>query len=212
MELNKILIFLTAILLVSCGEAKHNSTGLDTTQGIKDKEFITFTDIRPLLVQKCSQCHNSESNLFNVLDYETALSKIEAINNRVVIVKDMPRGSAMTDEERDIIARWVEDGGLEGGMNEEPLMPEEPPVPEEPPTPELISFTEVILPLFEMKCALCHNENSGLLNVLDYSAIVTRLDTLNNRVVVIKDMPQVGTMTDEERSLVEKWILQGAEE
>mgnify|MGYP000309149457 CR=1 FL=1 len=52
MELNKILIILTAILLVSCGEAKHNSTGLDTTQGIKGKEFITFNDIRPLLVQK----------------------------------------------------------------------------------------------------------------------------------------------------------------
>lgn len=212
MALKNILIIVTAILLASCGGAKHNSAGTNTIQGISDKKLITFNDILPLLEQKCSLCHRRGGNVFNVLDYETALSKIAEINNRVVVVKDMPEIGTMTDEERDIIARWVEDGGLEGNINEEPPTPEEPPMPEDPPGPQLISFSEVIRPLFKMKCALCHNENSGLLNVLDYSAIITRLDALNNRVVVRKDMPQVGTMTDEERNLVEEWILQGAEE
>ncbi len=216
MRLKNIIIMIISILLVSCGEAKHNSSGKSTVQDIQDKEFITFQDIKPLLVQKCAQCHNAESSLFNVLEYETAITKIDEIKNRVVIVKDMPSGNSMTELEREIIARWVEDGGLEGDETiEEPPSEESPEeeMPEQPlPEEEALSFEQTILPLFEMKCALCHNAGSGLFNVLDYSTVITKLDSLRNRVVVIKDMPQVGTMTDREREIVDEWISQGAEE
>ncbi len=204
-------ISILVIMLMGCGDAKHNSSGKNNIAGITEKEIITFTDIQPLLEQKCSECHNEESSLFNVLDYEESFSKIDEINNRVVVIKDMPQIISMTDKEREVISRWIEDGGLlsDGSppSDKKPPGEEEPPDEEEPNTE--ITFNKIIKPLFELKCALCHNAESGLLNVLDHEAVKARLEAIKIRVSIVKDMPQFGSMTEKERELVALWVDQG---
>ena len=73
-----------------------------------------FKDIQPLFLAKCAQCHGEGSSIGNWQSYDVALAKKEAINNRVFVVRDMPMVGTLTDEERLMIAKWVEAGALSG--------------------------------------------------------------------------------------------------
>src|SRR5271165_3816862 len=84
-------------------------------------------DIQPIFMGNCSRCHNQESRfIYNWLDYKTAYADRWEIRRRIwdswkgayykeaMPVANSPESLALTDEERQTIVKWVDDGGLRG--------------------------------------------------------------------------------------------------
>lgn len=191
-----------------------------------------INDIKPVFEKSCLPCHDKGSALGNWLDYKTVSNKKALIKNRVFEKKDMPLGKPLSENQRTLIAKWVDMGAPEGSyetdtpVEEAPSEPVTPPVvtsPEPLPTPqseptlepttENITFIKDIKPLFEKYCSTCHNENSGPImpNWLQYDIVVLKKDSLIDRVIVKKDMPLEGmpSPTAEERELLNIWIQKG---
>ena len=84
-------------------------------------EKITWAQVEPIFKERCQTCHSSHptDDVFKVAPsgvmfetYEQAEKLNEKIMNRVVETKTMPQGNKthITDEERNLIARWIEGG------------------------------------------------------------------------------------------------------
>jgi uncharacterized membrane protein len=73
---------------------------------------ITYTkDVKPIFERRCSQCHNANWPDKNWLDYNKAKENKDKIKIKVKD-KTMPPGNSteITEEERNIIIQWVDDG------------------------------------------------------------------------------------------------------
>lgn len=85
----------------------------------------------------------------------------------------------------------------------------------------IISYSITIHPLVEMNCGIssgCHGSGSFNGEFNTYSALKVYVDngTINNRVLVAKDMspsyaPDSAKLTDCERTLIQIWLDQGAQ-
>ena len=75
-----------------------------------------------------------------------------------------------------------------------------------------ISYTADILPIVTANCVVCHNASTPNRNYLTYEGLKQKADngTLFNRIVVLKDMPAAGSISDKERNMIKCWIDQGA--
>src|SRR5271165_3777241 len=84
-------------------------------------------DIQPIFMGSCSRCHNQQSRfIYDWLDYRTAYADRWEIKRRIwdswkgtyykeaMPVANSPESLALTDEERQTIVKWVDDGGLRG--------------------------------------------------------------------------------------------------
>ena len=145
-----------------------------------------------------------------------------------------PKGGPMDQEQKDTIKRWIQEGAkpsknsvsaTKGGI----------PAPDEP-----VSFTNHILPLLEKRCVSCHGETyvkngrtikptAGLqLDTFEMvikgnldGTIVTPGDptvsTLYQVVILPDDDPELmppkgDPLTEDERTMIKRWILEGATE
>lgn len=71
---------------------------------------ITFTnDVFPINSSRCVQCHNKNSVLPDVTDYETAYDLRNEIKYKLE-TKKMPYFGKMTASERDTVLKWIEQG------------------------------------------------------------------------------------------------------
>lgn len=75
---------------------------------------VSFAEIQPIIKQRCFQCHgngqvNGGVSYDNPADIQSHASRIKF---RVVDAKNMPQGNVtgMTDQERELIRLWVEQG------------------------------------------------------------------------------------------------------
>jgi uncharacterized membrane protein len=81
----------------------------------------------------------------------------------------------------------------------------------------IISYSKTIQPLVTTQCSSgtgCHESGSQDGDYTTYDGLKEKAEdgTLQNRVVILKDMPQAGTsykLTDQERSYFAAWIKQG---
>ncbi len=92
------------------------------------------TDVLALFQRVCSGCHNATSPQpqSNLLSYDVAFAKKDAIYNRIVVKKDMPRPPAkLTDAERSLIEKWILAGAPEksSAASKTPTVPVETPAP-----------------------------------------------------------------------------------
>jgi len=75
-------------------------------------DTVSYDAIRPILEQRCYQCHGAELQMKNVrLDSrQHAEEHAQQIYQQVVLNKLMPLSNAtqMTEEERSLIGRWFE--------------------------------------------------------------------------------------------------------
>jgi hypothetical protein len=145
-----------------------------------------------------------------------------------------PKGGPMIQEQKDVIKRWIEEGAkpsknsvsaTKGGI----------PAPDEP-----VSFHNHILPLLENRCLNCHGEpyvkngrtikpTAGLQldtyemvmkGNLDGTIVTPGDPTVSTlfQVVILPDddpelMPPKGDpLTEDERTMIKRWILEGASE
>lgn len=72
---------------------------------------ISFEEIRPILENRCMNCHGHSSTgaiFIDWTDYQVAFEKREELYLRVVELRNMPMYTKMPDAEREMIARWVD--------------------------------------------------------------------------------------------------------
>lgn len=103
----------------------HNATA---TEAPTNTASFTFArDALPIFLAKCFSCHNDQTRFLpNWSDYKTAFAHRKEIKRRVwdswkgqYFKEPMPAGNSpqcleMTEDERVIIKRWVESGGIQG--------------------------------------------------------------------------------------------------
>ncbi len=76
--------------------------------------ILTYNkDIRPIFEKNCTFCHSMDSGLPNWMDYKVAFEKRNRLMGRVVVKKDMPMCSQVSDEDRELIRSWLESGALQ---------------------------------------------------------------------------------------------------
>ncbi len=78
-------------------------------------EAVSYASIRPILEQRCYQCHGAEMQMKNLrLDSQDLAKKhAQQIYQQAVVSQLMPLGNAtqMTDAERSLLGRWFEGQG-----------------------------------------------------------------------------------------------------
>ena len=124
-----LLIFFT-FLLTNCDYKKRawdpNNSGTsniaqNTPAAAAQDQKILFSDVKPLFEKHCMFCHNVAPKI-DWLDYQ--ISKAYADSGKLYariwtlrddVAKAMPLGNAfgMTPEERQLIVKWIEDGGTQ---------------------------------------------------------------------------------------------------
>lgn len=139
-------------MLASCGE-KHlqldrAKKAVGASAGNQGARVTFERDIRPIFKDKCSMCHNTGSAIPNWDIYDVSFSLKDRLMNRVVVLKNMPIGTTMTEQERGLLAEWIQLGAPQGKVvgADEPTAPEtappvvEPvqPAPVEPPPPVVV--------------------------------------------------------------------------
>ncbi len=88
---------------------------------VASKEKVTFAEVYPIIQQRCTFCHSTHpankdlSAPPNGVVYETPEDIVklkDKIMQRVVVTKTMPQNNQtnMTDEERELICAWIEQG------------------------------------------------------------------------------------------------------
>jgi mono/diheme cytochrome c family protein len=142
-------------------------------------------DIQPIFMGHCARCHNQESRfVYNWLDYKTAYADRWEIRRRVwdswkgtyykepMPVANSPESLALTDEERLMIKKWVDDGGFRG-------------VPRPPGAAKTkAERIELGRRLFTAICAACHQPTGqGLPNVFPPLAGSDFLNADKNRAI-----------------------------
>lgn len=96
----RILLLYSSLWLVSCSYKETVSKG----------KAVSFeTDIKPVVSDKCVECHNTKGNDWR--DYTTIFNKKDSVFLKVVIEKSMPLGKPFSDENRDLFNRWYLQGG-----------------------------------------------------------------------------------------------------
>ncbi len=74
---------------------------------------IAFDEVRPILENRCMNCHGHSSTgaiFIDWTDYQVSFEKREELYLRVVELKNMPMYTKMPTLERELIGRWVEQG------------------------------------------------------------------------------------------------------
>ena len=71
----------------------------------------TFTSVKPIIATKCATagCHNSASAAGGAVleTYDQVKAKADRINQRAIVEKTMPPGTALTSEETAILKCWI---------------------------------------------------------------------------------------------------------
>src|SRR5215204_1847705 len=115
------------------------SAALGSRTGSARSAEPTFAeDIAPIVYKNCTSCHRPDGLApFSLLDYESAAPKMRKIKGMVASRRmppwqaEGPRGvfrndRRLTDEERDLIIRWVDAGAKPGDPKNLPPRPEYP--------------------------------------------------------------------------------------
>lgn len=144
-------------------------------------------DVLPILMGKCSRCHNDQARfVYNWLDYRTAFTDRGEIKRRVwdswkgtyykesMPIANSPESLALTDEERLVIRNWVA-AGAACGVAPPPGAPKS--------KAEKIQLGSR---LFNSICAACHQPTGqGLPNVFPPLAGSDFLNADKNRAIKI---------------------------
>ena len=205
---------------------KQGAINNECQQGECDTINITYPEtVVPILRTNCYTCHNEviQNGGINLEDYET-ISELSQNGKLLGTIKKLSGFSPMPPTQ-DLnlcsvqqIETWINDTTFTspGGGNEKPC------------DPDTAYFQNEILPLLLSSCATtgCHDEQTAEDGVIlvDYASIIETgkikpgdPDDSELYEVLFKDNPEErmppspkDPFTSEQKSLIKKWILQGA--
>lgn len=102
------IIFIVSIFYTSCQYEKLQPFG----EGC-DKEISYKDDVVPIINTYCIACHSANNGVIGDFSTYNGL-KTDAdngtLNLRVLVLKDMPQGTPMSDELRNKISCWLKQG------------------------------------------------------------------------------------------------------
>ena len=136
MEQNRVLVFVFSLVVavLGCTDAfsqslmnAYDHNAAPAQAGTNSASFTFARDALPIFLAKCFSCHNDQTRFLpNWSDYKTAFAHRQEIKRRVwdswkgqYFKEPMPAGNSpqcleMTEDERVIIKKWVESGGVYG--------------------------------------------------------------------------------------------------
>ncbi len=161
--------------IISTGRICLLLTALNLALNTSAAAQVTFTDIQPILQQRCVMCHSGEAAPLG-LKLETLKQLLKgSVYGPVLIAGNatesklykrltgstqprMPMTGPpfLTDSQIDLFKQWIEAGLPAGEQQAEALS--QAPVPIEPVSDDKINFSHVA-PIFATRCAKCHTDN-----------------------------------------------------
>jgi len=212
-------LYFALVMLIQCGGlGKNPVTAISAPTWDGEIKFI--------LEQHCVRCHGENPALgapadfrLDILSLDTtsnpmklgALEKINAINNRVVVKKDMPPGSFfLSEKDRKLIENWV---STESAKEDS--------VQKDTTTTDTSSicvvdssgprYTTNVATIINNSCVSCHtgfHKAGGPYDFSTYEKILIRKDKIELR-VTIESMPQNGSQqkTDMDNTPGQRQIL-----
>lgn len=195
---------------------------------------VWFAQIKAQIFERyCVRCHDAGSSL-NLNVYSEAKAAISKIQNRVLVMGDMPMEGypQLSPDELTLLATWIENGAPEAATGKKPDA-ETPPPPPEPscvppsglPPEEKITYEVVKTKILDPHCFLCHGADSGLGDFSTYERITAAsrgwiipgkpekselLGRLKHTNPDLDIMPPFGALPAEEIATVQAWIEQCA--
>lgn len=192
---------------ISDGAIDTSNTNTDITEVVDFCDSLTISysnDIAPIITSSCagnSACHGSGSNNGDFVDTDTIWTFITngSFKSEVITEKTMPVGSSLSDLQLQIIECWLDAGAVNDSED----------------ACDSISFATHIEPIFTTSCAVssgCHGSGTGLSEFTSYANIKTAVDagTIKDRVLVRKDMPPGGSLSDQKLQFIQCWLDAGA--
>lgn len=150
---HKALIFVSALVLASCGSPKHEGgpSGEDTQGKALPLSFVSVQS--EILEASCVKCHEHYSS------YENILSELPRMADSIAQGR-MPKGGALSAANKKLFADWVAAGAPEKA-GEEPIG--------DIPEPEILpNWKSLQATLFRPHCVACHSPQ-GQVPWLDFS-------------------------------------------
>lgn len=228
-----ILVLLTTNLLLGCArgpislrfggdedQAKQNQNQTNQKTDPTDA-LISFQEINDkVFSQNCQACHSKE--LPHLSSYEEYKNNSADIFQEVVVLKTMPRDSALSAEQISLVKKWIEQGSPElSNISPEPKPPEE----------KKLSFEDLKASFFEAKCIKCHHAPKGdtqrpgrkLKDFSSYTIVVDNIDKIFSEAVIESAMPPApdeeatgennpNRLSNEEKDILYRWIRDGMTE
>lgn len=103
--------FFAALSLCVLALAYQAVFGAIDSKTVSTGDTIAYAQVRPVFKDRCSHCHRGPTDW---TQYEIAHRRALTIRTRVAVFKNMPpMASEITDDERDLIKRWVDGGAKE---------------------------------------------------------------------------------------------------
>lgn len=162
-----VILFFVLNRALAQSEPDGTNDGDTVFSGPSNEAPTYLRDIQPIFMGDCSACHNQQSRfIYDWLDYKTAYADRWELRRRIwdswkgnyykesMPVANSPEALAITDEQRLIIRKWVDDGAPCGVL---------------PPSRATMSKAEKMAAgrqIFSSICAACHQPTGrGLPNV-----------------------------------------------
>lgn len=171
-----------------------------TTEGAKPTEQLSFkTDIAPILIANCGNCHvNNRRGQFSMATFKDLSDGVKGVKvvrpgggkgSRIVEVIESgtmpPNGNKVPEADVAKLLKWIDDGAkFDGpdpaaplnsyGRGNMPAQPEEPDTVAKPTGKETVKFSTDIAPLLVANCNGCHingRRPSGNLNMNNFAAL-----------------------------------------
>lgn len=117
---------------------------------------VSFSLIREAISDRCVACHGGGKS-WDCTVYGDVLARLEKVRDRVLVKKDMPPGSPLSQWQQDLLARWIAAGAPEFG--------EAPPVPPPKPKPLEPRFSSIHEKILSNMCVHCHSPGKPGANV-----------------------------------------------
>lgn len=122
----KLVITITWVLLSGCGyqntELPNRTTQSgqqETSNGEIDTDNISFLTVRnEVFTPACLQCHSNAAGNFAGINLES-YDRVQPILDRIynsVNSGFMPLGGALTDEQKELLFRWIAQGAKENSL------------------------------------------------------------------------------------------------
>jgi uncharacterized membrane protein len=167
---------------------------------------IYFAEIFEKVIKtNCLKCHSvagGNKGRVNLETYQGVVDNIKDVELDIA-TNDMPpkapAGTALTDEQKNLIAAWIANG-----------------FPEKPKEVQPVYFKDVFEKVIKTNCLKCHSEaggNKGDVNLETYASV------FENRFEIKQDIetdqmppkpPRGSVLTGEQKKLIISWLEQGA--
>lgn len=113
--IRKFVVLFTLIILNGCTFSHQKGSGQNEVSGKIDPGCIGMIDypmIQEKIMRNCTGCHNPNGQSFDLTGYPQVKARIADVESAVLAGR-MPKGNPLSQNLRDLLTAWVDNGALE---------------------------------------------------------------------------------------------------